>query len=63
MKHPVSLALGAIFLGAAALGLTACNQNGPDTPVDPGNTDTPIPIRLPKRIPSMRPTARPRSPS
>ncbi len=41
MKHPVSLALGAIFLGAAALGLTACNQNGPDTPVDPGNTDTP----------------------
>ena len=41
MKHPVSLALGAIFLGAAALGLTACKQNGPDTPVDPGNTDAP----------------------
>ena len=41
MKHPVSLALGAIFLGAAALGLTACNQNGPDTPDDPGNTDAP----------------------
>ena len=41
MKHPVSLALGAIFLGAAALGLTACNQNGPDMPDDPGNTDAP----------------------
>ena len=27
MKHPVSLALGAIFLGAAALGLTACKQD------------------------------------
>lgn len=27
MKHPVSLALGAIFLGAAALGLAACKQD------------------------------------
>ena len=27
MKHPVSLALGAIFLGAAVLGLTACKQD------------------------------------
>ena len=26
MKHSVSLALGAVFLGAAALGMTACNQ-------------------------------------
>ena len=59
MKHPVSLALGAIFLGAAALGLTACNQNGP--PIRPSIRV--IPIRPQKRIPSMRPTARPRSPS
>ena len=27
MKHPVSLALGAVFLGAAALGLAACKQD------------------------------------
>ena len=27
MKHPVSLVLGAIFLGAAALGLAACKQD------------------------------------
>ena len=26
MKHSLSLALGAVFLGAAALGMTACNQ-------------------------------------
>ena len=41
MKHPVSLALGAIFLGAAAFGMTACNQKNPDTPDDPDITDTP----------------------
>ena len=27
MKYPVSLVLGAIFLGAAALGLAACKQD------------------------------------
>ena len=27
MKHPVSLALGVVFLGAAALGLAACKQD------------------------------------
>lgn len=27
MKHSLSLALGAVFLGAAALGMTACKQD------------------------------------
>ena len=31
MKHPVSLALGVVFLGAAALGLAACKQDADTT--------------------------------
>ena len=43
MKHFVSLALGALLLGAAAFGMTACNGNEPDDPtIDPDTPVTPV---------------------